>query len=273
MNIIISLWRSRFNIPRRTFWFIIQHFILGFSLFKISVQQQENDMNLIGLNRSHGLEKLNSVLKELFNKQYDERDGMFSEHLVLLASISVSVSDVDIRNILEIGTYDGRTARILSKLFPKAHILTIDLPSTNEKFENSYNRRSELNTFLTKRNKNLIEASNVEFKEMNSLELSKCEENFDLIWIDGAHGYPIIAMDLINSFRIANNNGYVLIDDIFKTGSESDNMYKSIGGYEALKSLLDAKLISSFMLFPKRLGGIFNYPGGKKYVGLFRKNL
>ena len=271
MNIIIRLWRSRFNIPRRTFWFIIHHFIIGFSLFKVTVQRQENDMNLIGLNRRHGLEKLNSVLKELFNKQYDERDGMFSEHLVLLASISVS--DVVIRNILEIGTYDGRTARILSKLFPKAHILTIDLPSTDEKFESSYNRRGALDTFVTKRNKNFTEASNVEFKEMNSLELSKCEETFDLIWIDGAHGYPVIAMDLINSFRLANNNGYVLIDDIYKTGSESDNMYKSIGGYEALKSLVDAKLISSFMLFPKRLGGIFNYPGGKKYVGLFRKNL
>jgi hypothetical protein len=107
---------------------------------------------------------------------------------------------------------------------------------------------------------------------MNSLELSKCKETFDLIWVDGAHGYPVIAMDLINSFRLANNNGYVLIDDIYKTGSESDNMYKSIGGYEALKSLVDAKLISSFILFPKRLGGIFNYPGVKKYVGLFRKN-
>jgi hypothetical protein len=150
--------------------------------------------------------------------------------------------------------------------------VTIDLPSNDEKFESSYNRRGTLDTFLEKRNKNFTEVFNVEFKEMNSLELSKCKETFDLIWVDGAHGYPVIAMDLINSFRLANNNGYVLIDDIYKTGSESDNMYKSIGGYEALKSLVDAKLISSFILFPKRLGGIFNYPGVKKYVGLFRKN-
>ena len=69
MNIIIRLWRSRFNIPRRTFWFIIHHFIMGFSLFKVTVQQQENDMNLIGLNRSHGLEKLNSVLKEKIRRE------------------------------------------------------------------------------------------------------------------------------------------------------------------------------------------------------------
>ena len=34
--------------------------------------------------------------------------------------------------------------------------------------------------------------------------------------IDGAHGYPTVAMDIINSLRLANINAYILIDDIFK---------------------------------------------------------
>ena len=74
--------------------------------------------------------------------------------------------------------------------------------------------------------------------------MSKLE--FDLIWIDGAHGYPIVAMDIINSYRLGNSGAFILIDDIWKKGNLSDKMYKSIGGYESLKSLYEAKLINNF---------------------------
>jgi len=238
-------------------------------LFEVPVQAQEHEMSLLGLTRESGLERLNSVLEELFDKQYDERDGTFSEHLIILSSISVSGIAVD--KILEIGTFDGRAALILSRLFPTANIVTIDLPSTDEKFKNSYNRSNSVNTFVKQRDDYLKEASNVEFREMNSLELSKCDEKFDLIWIDGAHGYPVVAMDIINSFRLANDNGYVLIDDIWKTASESDKVYKSVGGFESLQSLVDAGLVTSVSLLPKRLSGQFNYPGAKKYIGCFLK--
>ena len=104
----------------------------------------------------------------------------------------------------------------------------------------------------------------MEFREVNSLELSKWEERFDLIWIDGAHGYPVVAMDVINSFRLASENGYVLIDDLRITGSDSHRMYKSVGGFESLQALVEAKLIPSFYLFYKRLSGVFNTPGREK---------
>ena len=55
---------------------------------------------------------------------------------------------------------------------------------------------------------------------------------------------------------------------IFSKVSDSDKMYKSIGGYMSMKALKDANLISQFYLFHKRLGGIHNIPHLKKYVGL-----
>jgi len=266
---IKNFWRSKNNIPRRGFWFIVRKLIVRMRLFAVSIPEQEKNMKIIGLNRADGLTKLDSVLQALFGKKYDETDGMFSEHLILLASISVS--NITISKILEIGTYDGRTALILSKLFPESSILTIDLPINKKEFESTYNRGKKINSFVINRTTNLDNAPNVELKEINSLGLSLFEEAFDLIWIDGAHGYPVVAMDIINSFRLASDGGYVLIDDIWKSVKISDKMYKSISGLESLQSLVDAHLISSFSLFPKRLRGDFNYPGKKKFVGLFIK--
>ena len=41
---------------------------------------------------------------------------------------------------------------------------------------------------------------------------------YDLIWIDGAHGYPIITIDIVNSLRIINPKGIILCDDIYLAG-------------------------------------------------------
>lgn len=266
---VIRLWRSRLNIPRRAFWFIFRRLVERLNLFSVAIDVQNSQMQTIGLARADGLAKLNDVLQDVMGKVYDERDGMFSEHLVLLSSISVARTDI--KRILEIGTFDGRTALILSRLFPKAEIITIDLPSDESNFENSYGRQDCVNEFTAKRDGFLREAVNVEFREVNSLELYKWQEHFDLIWIDGAHGYPVVAMDVINTYRLANRNAFVLIDDIWKSVDVSDDMYKSIAGFESLNSLVSAKLISEYFLFPKRLGGVFNYPGQKKYVGCFKK--
>ena len=40
---------------------------------------------------------------------------------------------------------------------------------------------------------------NINFKKMNSVKLIACKKKYDLIWIDGAHGYPVVCIDIINS--------------------------------------------------------------------------
>ena len=37
---------------------------------------------------------------------------------------------------------------------------------------------------------------------MNSLELTNSKNSYDMIWIDGAHGYPYVTIDIINSLRL-----------------------------------------------------------------------
>ena len=99
---------------------------------------------------------------------------------------------------MEIGTFDGSNAFLLSRLFPSASVLTIDLSKNTKSFQNSYGRNNELElkNFLKKRNDNLKLSKNIYFKEINSIKLFYEKDNFDLIWIDGAHGYPFVTFDI-----------------------------------------------------------------------------
>lgn len=252
---------------------IFEKLILNFlpklaTRYTISTESQNLFYKSINLDRDFGHKKLNEVLIKEFNTHYDEQNGMFSEHLILLSSLSKK--GFSIKKILEIGTYDGKTSFILSKIFPEAEITTIDLDKNENSFTNTYKRKNKKNIFINNRNKLLKKGNNISFLEMNSISLCNNTNLYDLIWIDGAHGYPVVAMDVINSIRLCNNNGFILIDDIWTDNILSDKFYKSIGGYESLNELKKANLIRDFHLIPKRLSAKNNFPGKKKYVGFIK---
>ena len=149
---------------------------------------------------------------ECFGVSYDEKDGMYSEHLVVLSSISCL--NQSIKNILEIGTYDGRTALILSKLFVDANILSIDLPAAGKDFESMYSRKGKVQDFVENRNKNLGANKQIRFLETNSIALTNIEEKFDLIWVDGGHFFPEVSWDICNAFHYCNTDGHIIVDDV-----------------------------------------------------------
>jgi predicted O-methyltransferase YrrM len=126
----------------------------------------------LNLNRNLALRKLNKVLLDNFRKEYNEENGMWSEHLLLFSALSISYPN-KIKSILEIGTFNGETALILSKLFPNAKIVTIDLNNDNlkEVKEYSYAFDSSKSDFLSNRDKVLKLNQNIEFIQMNSLNL------------------------------------------------------------------------------------------------------
>ena len=79
---------------------------------------------------------------------------MSSEHQVILSSLSLNKSQ-SYKNILEIGTYDGLNACLLSNLFSNSFIDTIDLPDNDEDFVNSYGRKYKISDFV-KNKKNIL---------------------------------------------------------------------------------------------------------------------
>ena len=235
--------------------------------FNFFVEDQNNKFKLLGFNRKQALEKL-SIIK----KKYDFLDRkMSTEHETLLSALSYKM-DMPKIEILEIGTYDGANSFLLSILFQNSNITTIDLPDDNEEFIKTYERQKNLDKFIRKRDEILSDVKNIEFVKTNSINLIKSKKKFDIIWIDGAHGYPTICIDIINSFNMLNENGIALCDDVFLTKPiNEDQVYRSIGAFQTLKTLEDEKLIS-LNLFYKRLDVLNNCdPIKRKFIALFTK--
>ena len=71
--------------------------------------------------------------------------------------------EVEIKNILEIGTFDGKTATILARLFPDSDIKTIDLSDNDPIFINTYARKNNPKEFIKKRNTLLSRFKSINF--------------------------------------------------------------------------------------------------------------
>jgi predicted O-methyltransferase YrrM len=229
----------------------------------ISIEDQEAYFHQVGLDRKSALEKLNPVLNDLFGLSYNEDRGMWSEHLILFSSLSMKHQ---IKSILEIGTYTGETSAILSRLFINSNITTIDLGSSVLLGNNPYsNAISKLDTdFLTLRNRNLSSSSQIQFVEMNSLELLNSDSKYDLIWLDGAHGFPYVAIDLTNALRLVTKSGFIVCDDVFIESNKNDMYFESTATFTTLKTYEDALGIK-FSLIPKRLS-----KKNSKYLAIIR---
>ena len=195
---------------------------------------------------------------------------MSSEHEIIFSAIS---SKKKINRILEIGTFDGWNSYLLSNLFPSSEITTVDLDEKDKNFSLFYNREDKLDLFLKDRDHVLEKCKNVIFKKINSINLINSKEKYDLIWIDGAHGYPIVTIDIVNALNLVERDGIILCDDVFiERQINEDDMYSSVATFETLKIFEKQKIIKSF-LFYKRLSKEFNCnPKTRQHIALVKIN-
>ena len=233
-------------------------------------EEQNKIFEHFGLNRQEGIKKLISTKKDLDFKLRDSE--MSSEHEVIFSSLSYS-KNKSFTDILEIGTFDGFNSLLLSNLFPNSNIDTIDLSETDDEFTNFYNRKDNISKFIQDRNIILSKNKNINFSPINSLKLLNYKKKYDLIWIDGAHGYPVVCIDIINSLHILKENGLILCDDVHLklNQNNSDIMYSSIATYETLNELKKQDLIN-FRLIYKRLNAEDNcIENTRKFIAIVSK--
>lgn len=219
----------------------------------------------IGLDRASGVEAVDLALRASGFGAFSEDDDMFSEHLVLLGAVSRAIPNA--RRVLEIGTYDGRAALILSHLFPAATITTIDLPPDDPVYGDSY-EQARSKQFVARRNEYLSRNERVKFVELNSLGLGRYtnETGYDLIWVDGDHDFPVVGMDLSNATRLLQPGGFLLCDDVVTAKPSRSTTYLSDAAHRSLVALHNAGLIEKPTYVYKRLGKRHQHP--RKFVAI-----
>ena len=141
----------------------------------------------------------------------------------LLAFAALNAAGFSPKNILEIGTYLGFTTCLLSHLFPESIIYTAALPADDPVFDDYHILSGK---GVDKVFEQRLARPNIKVIKKNSGFL--WEENlpdFDLIWLDGGHQYPVVAWDHFYSLSKLAAGGWLFSDDIVRPGSDkkSDN--------------------------------------------------
>ena len=110
-------------------------------------------------------------------------------------------------NILEIGTFEGRSAAFFYKYLNVKKLITVDLMKTDsteyENFKNNSKKFINCNFYNLKSDKF--------FKEF------KLQEEFDIIYIDGSHFYEDVLNDAICSYKVLKKDGIIIFDDFLYT--------------------------------------------------------
>ena len=178
----------------KTPWFIILNYIKNFlpnykSKNKSKIIEQQIYKNFSTINRNH---------------------KWFCNNLNFL---SISFKNViSIKNILEIGSYEGRSAIFFLNNFIYSNIHCIDTWSGSDEHDNfdfsviEKNFDSNTSTFQLNNRLKKFKMNSNEFFLSNS-------KKYDLIFVDGDHSSDQVKIDIENSWKVLNKGGYLILDD------------------------------------------------------------
>ena len=142
-------------------------------------------------------------------KSVDITKKWFTNNLYFL---SKNLSTFKIKNLLEIGSYEGRSAIFFANIFQDSKISCVDTWSGSDEHENinfkSIEDNFDQNTKFLKDNQSLSK-----FKMTSDTFFNQNTTKFDFVYVDGDHSRDQVLKDLKNSWSVLNNNGFLLVDD------------------------------------------------------------
>lgn len=226
----------------------------------------------LGLNYLQARDTLNSLCQRLFQTNYNSANGMWSDHLIYFTALSAV--GFKPRKILEIGTFKGETTKILSELFPESSIRTLDISKKEMLIKGIYLYAINSNLDLFEHRKhNINNVSNINFNELNSLFLTLEIGEYDLIWLDGAHGYPIASIDFTNCIRMLSRQGKLVCDDVYLNIWKEDPNYFSKAIIDSLRAFSQAEIIDYKMILKRTDLENNIWKNQTKYVAIAQKKL
>ena len=114
--------------------------------------------------------------------------------------------------MLEIGSYEGRSAIFFADIFRESKISCVDTWSGSDEHQN-INFKSIENNF----DQNIENLKNnqllTKYKMTSDNFFYQNTAKFDFVYVDGDHSKDQVLKDLQNSWSILNSNGFLLIDD------------------------------------------------------------
>ncbi len=148
----------------------------------------------------------NEIYKNFLTVNKDEK--WFCNNLYFLKKNLRNFNGVE--NILEIGSYEGRSAIFFLEQFVNSKITCVDTWSGSDEhsnknfFEVEKNFDKNLSSYFKRLTKFKIDSKN--FFITN-------KKKFDLIYVDGDHSCEQVDIDINRSWEILKKNGYLILDD------------------------------------------------------------
>ncbi|MBU2052562.1 class I SAM-dependent methyltransferase [Patescibacteria group bacterium] len=127
----------------------------------------------------------------------------FTPHIKLIKSL---IQKADAKTILEFGTNEGESTRMLAEL-SKAHVWTVDKNPPTKDWLSTY-----------------IFRNCITFIQSDTMKL-KWDKEVDILFIDDNHSYPHVLKELRKFGPMVKVGGYILLDDTHHhdfLGSEKD---------------------------------------------------
>jgi predicted O-methyltransferase YrrM len=263
---------SRYANPSRYVAYLRRKLALARYDLKAVQAEELRKFEAMGLDVAAGRARLDEILVQISGKRFDHLTGTDSVHWLLFACLSLTEWGSRVRDIMEIGTFRGKTTVLLKALFPNAQIVTCDLPDQDPILHNSYRRNdpAALAEYKSVRD-GRVKQPGIRFVESNSFFLPEAAPGpYDLIWMDGGHLYPEVAWDMCNAWHMCGPGGMILCDDVY-TDPKGGDGYASYAGYEVIRYVAErtgAKPVN----FLKRENPIWSsLPEQRKYVTLMTK--
>lgn len=237
------------------------------------IEAEENaKFRALGLDRQAARPHLDAALRQIGSAPYDDLTGTDSIHWLIFAALSLSPRAATIRDILEIGTFRGKTALLLKTLFPEARVTTVDLPTSDPIMQQTYRRDTpeQLAEYRATRD-GRVNRDGITFVEANSFFLpTRAPGPFDLIWMDGGHLFPEVAWDFCNSWHACRSGGLLMCDDIIPDPRGSD-AYASDESHKVISYVAARTGITPVYLLKRRNPAWSADPVTRKFVAVIER--